>query len=100
MLKHHPSVDVYYETQHVGRLALAPDRRCLFEYDASWIRDGFSISPFYLPLKSGVFAARAEPFDGLFGVFNDSLPDGWGKLLTDRWFMGKGYIPSEFTLCC
>lgn len=98
MLKHHPSVDVYYEAQHVGRLALAPDRRCLFEYEAAWIRDGFSISPFYLPLKSGVFTARAEPFDGLFGVFNDSLPDGWGKLLTDRWLMSKGYIPSEFTV--
>ena len=23
-------------------------------------------------------------FDGLFGVFNDSLPDGWGRLLLDR----------------
>jgi serine/threonine-protein kinase HipA len=98
MLKHHPSTDVYYEAQHVGRLALAPDRRCLFEYEAAWIRDGFSISPFYLPLKSGVFTARAEPFDGLFGVFNDSLPDGWGKLLTDRWLMSKGYIPAEFTV--
>ena len=23
-------------------------------------------------------------FDGLFGLFNDSLPDGWGRLLLDR----------------
>lgn len=23
-------------------------------------------------------------FEGLFGVFNDSLPDGWGRLLLDR----------------
>lgn len=23
-------------------------------------------------------------FDGLFGVFNDSLTDGWGRLLLDR----------------
>jgi serine/threonine-protein kinase HipA len=23
-------------------------------------------------------------FDGLHGVFNDSLPDGWGRLLLDR----------------
>lgn len=98
MLKHHPSVDVYYEAQQVGTLALAPDRRCVFEYDLAWIRDGFSISPFYLPLKSGVFTARAAPFDGLFGVFNDSLPDGWGALLTDRWLMGKGYHPSEFSV--
>jgi serine/threonine-protein kinase HipA len=36
-------------------------------------------------LKPGVQKARPHPFDGLFGVFNDSLPDKWGKLLTDRW---------------
>ena len=98
MLKHLQSINVYYEAQQLGRLALAPDRRCLFEYEPAWIRDGFSISPFYLPLKSGVFTARTEPFDGLFGVFSDSLPDGWGKLLTDRWLMSKGYNPAEFTV--
>jgi serine/threonine-protein kinase HipA len=58
-------------------------RRCLFEYDPQWIQEGFSISPFYLPLQSGVFTARNEPFNGMFGVFNDSLPDGCGQLLTD-----------------
>ena len=68
----------------VGRLAIAPDNRCVFEYDAGWIETGFSISPFYLPLRSGAFTARPEPFEGLFGVFNDSLPDGWGNLLLDR----------------
>lgn len=25
-----------------------------------------------------------DPFEGLFGVFSDSLPDGWGRLLVDR----------------
>lgn len=98
MLKHNQSVEVYYEAQQVGRLALGPDRLCLFEYASEWIKNGFSISPFYLPLKSGVFTAKADPFDGLFGVFNDSLPDGWGKLLTDRWFVSKGYKPAEFTV--
>lgn len=32
-------------------------------------------------LKLGLFTSKAEPFDGLFGVFADSMPDGWGKLL-------------------
>jgi serine/threonine-protein kinase HipA len=31
-----------------------------------------------------------EPFEGLYGVFNDSLPDGWGKLLLDRSLSSKG----------
>ena len=25
-----------------------------------------------------------SPFEGLFGIFSDSLPDGWGRLLVDR----------------
>jgi serine/threonine-protein kinase HipA len=98
MLKHPASLDVYYQAQKLGRLALAPDRRCLFEYEPEWVRGGFSISPFYLPLKSGVFTGRAKPFNGLFGVFNDSLPDGWGTLLTDRWLKEKGFNPSDFTV--
>ncbi|MGE7371434.1 HipA N-terminal domain-containing protein [Neorhizobium sp. NPDC001467] len=28
--------------------------------------------------------ATRDPFNGLHGVFNDSLPDGWGKLLLGR----------------
>ena len=50
-----------------------------FEYDADWIQSGFSISPFYLPLKPGLIMAKRDPFAGNFGVFDDSLPDGWGN---------------------
>jgi len=91
-------VEVYFESSRVGKLALAPDRHCLFEYDQAWISTGFSISPFYLPLKGGVFTARAEPFDGLFGVFNDSLPDGWGRLLIDRWLVSQGVNPAGLSV--
>jgi serine/threonine-protein kinase HipA len=35
-------------------------------------------------------SAGLEPFVGLFVVFNDSLPDGWGKLLLDRSLSSKG----------
>ncbi len=68
----------------VGKLALTPENICVFEYDKKFLVSGFSISPLYLPLKTGVFVAKQEPFNGLFGVFSDSLPDGWGKLLIDR----------------
>jgi len=81
----------------VGRLAIAPDRRCVFEYDAEWIETGFSISPFYLPLQSGAFTARSDPFGGLFGVFSDSLPDGWGNLLLDRLLIREGIRPGTLT---
>lgn len=67
----------------VGRLALKA-RRILFEYDPAFIDSGIEISPIKLPLKSGVFVPPEMIFDGLYGVFNDSLPDGWGRLLLDR----------------
>ena len=77
---------VYLETGtrlKVGRLALR-QRQILFEYDPAFLTTGIEISPIKLPLRSGVFTPPDMIFDGLFGVFNDSLPDGWGRLLLDR----------------
>jgi serine/threonine-protein kinase HipA len=78
---------VYLESRKlrrkIGRLALK-DRQVLFEYDASFIASKIELSPIKLPLRPGVFIADTAIFDGLFGVFNDSLPDGWGRLLLDR----------------
>ena len=71
------------ERRKVGRLALR-ERQILFEYDPAFIVSGIEISPFKLPLRAGVFTAPDMIFDGLHGVFNDSLPDGWGRLLLDR----------------
>jgi serine/threonine-protein kinase HipA len=42
------------------------------------------ISPFLLPLKTGVFISYENNFFSTFGVFNDSMPDGWGMLLLSR----------------
>ena len=67
----------------VGRLAMR-ERQILFEYDAAFIASGIEISPIKLPLRAGVFTPTEMVFDVLFGVFNDSLPDGWGRLLLDR----------------
>jgi serine/threonine-protein kinase HipA len=76
-------LDAQNERRKVGRLAFR-DRQVLFEYDASFIASGIEISPIKLPLRLGVAIADTKIFDGLFGVFNDSLPDGWGRLLLDR----------------
>ena len=92
-----PVIRVTMNDEPVGRLAMADDRRCVFEYDDHWLIAGFSISPFYLPLKPGLFTARYDPFNGLFGVFSDSLPDGWGTLLIDRWLLKQGVQPATLT---
>jgi serine/threonine-protein kinase HipA len=56
----------------------------LFEYDAAFLGSGLALSPFKLPLKPGVVVGVPSVLDGLMGVFDDSLPDGWGRLLIDR----------------
>ena len=86
---------VFYNDKLVGTLAKTPDRLIAFEYDNEWINSGFSISPFSLPLQKKVYLPKFEPFDGLFGVFNDSLPDGWGRLLVDRLLLKNKINPSE-----
>ncbi len=83
-------IHVFIEDQKVGRLGLGKDFRAVFEYDNAFIRQGFSISPFHLPLRTGIFIAKQDPFDGLFGVFSDSLPDSWGNLLLERYLKSKG----------
>lgn len=79
---------VFYEPdpdrrRKVGRLALK-GREILFEYDAVFLGSKLELSPFQLPLRSDVVVGRPDVFDGLMGVFDDSLPDGWGRLLIDR----------------
>jgi serine/threonine-protein kinase HipA len=80
-------VYVYYHAfgtkQLMGRLLLK-NRQIFFEYDAGFIKLGVELSPFKLPLKTGVIPSTDRAFEGLFGVFNDSLPDGWGRLLLER----------------
>ncbi|MGB0934511.1 MAG: type II toxin-antitoxin system HipA family toxin [Alphaproteobacteria bacterium] len=80
-------VSVFYQPDKqkipVGRLALK-SRKLYFEYDSGFVDSGIQLSPFKLPLGPGVIASQDHTFDCLFGVFNDSLPDGWGRLLLDR----------------
>ncbi len=75
--------------QKLGTLAIK-NNKIYFEYDKKFLKTGIEISPYKLPLKSEVFRCDDDTFDGLWGVFADSLPDGWGRLLTDREFLKRG----------
>ncbi|MEI6267699.1 MAG: type II toxin-antitoxin system HipA family toxin [Methylococcaceae bacterium] len=72
----------------VGRL-LRQDSGNFFQYSPEFISTGLQISPFHLPLNNTIFKAPATPFNGLHGVFSDSLPYGWGLLLMDRFLRQK-----------
>lgn len=86
-------LDVFMHDKKVGTLALTPERTVAFEYGEEWLINGFSLNPFSLPLRKKVFVPKYDPFEGLFGAFADSLPDGWGRLLVDRLLLHKGINP-------
>lgn len=82
---------VTYHDRKVGTLTMTPDnKRCAFQYDKDWVADGFSVSPLDLPLKTDLFIAKVEPFWGDFGIFEDSLPDGYGRYLLNRMLRKQG----------
>ena len=89
-------LEVYLNQTHVGTLVETKNHLVAFEYSDEWIRSGFSISPASLPLQKGVFVPKKyDPFDGLFGVFADSLPDGWGRLLVERLLLNNQMNPAS-----
>ncbi len=73
-------------------------RNIYFKYYTDFITKGIEISPIKLKVNTAINKADALPFDGLFGVFADSLPDGWGKLLLDRALTAKGIDISDLTM--
>ncbi|CAN7593502.1 type II toxin-antitoxin system HipA family toxin [Rhizobium sp. LjRoot258] len=69
----------------LGTLAWSrSERRAYFEYSAEFLAASLPVSPFHVKTNPGLIAAPRDPFDGVHGLFNDSLPDGWGRLLLDR----------------
>ena len=77
---------VFYGQQCVGQLAQNTRGQILFQYEPSWLKEGFNLAPASMPFDGLAHPAARPIFDHLHGVFNDSLPDGWGLLLMDRAF--------------
>ncbi len=97
-MKKTDNLKVSFRGRPVGSLTLTPDNRLnVFEYNKSWLADGFSISPLELPLKPGVFIAKPRPFYGNFGVFDDSLPDGYGRYLLHKALLRNGINDSDLS---
>jgi serine/threonine-protein kinase HipA len=69
----------------VGTLARA-GRDFVFQYDDPFLQLGLAISPLRLPLRPGVHVYDGRGRMDLFGVFEDALPDSWGRRLIDRHF--------------
>lgn len=82
--------------QPVGRLAIR-DGIIYFQYDEEFLQYNLEISPIKLPLQRDVIELSRDPLEGLAGVFNDSLPDGWGRLLFDRMLRSEGVSSSDIS---
>ena len=94
------NVSLHWDTddiQPVGRLAYH-DRVAYLDFDDAFLKAGLELSPVHhktnfelqRPYDKGVF-------EGLHGMFNDSLPDGWGRSLMDRRARQLGIEPSALT---
>lgn len=69
----------------LGTLAAATQKgQYLFEYSREAIQRGLELSPLYQPVSSDTFSNFERHQEGLPGFIFDSLPDGWGRLLSDR----------------
>ncbi|MBP6218595.1 MAG: type II toxin-antitoxin system HipA family toxin [Oligoflexales bacterium] len=73
----------------VGNIFLLDSKKIYFQFEASFLEQHSKLylSPFKLKkqLEPQIpKSAEADLFHGLFGVFADSLPDGWGLLLLSR----------------
>lgn len=74
-------IAVRYLGQPVGRLA-ETSAGLAFEYDPVFIATGHELSPFNLPLRPGVQIGHRGQLPGLF---QDSLPDAWGRRIMGAW---------------
>jgi serine/threonine-protein kinase HipA len=82
------------EIVQAGEIRVAnPDRRRggylrgEFRYEENYLKhpQAFALDPFHLPLTNRVFAAE-RPHAGVHGIFEDSLPDDWGRSVLIRRF--------------
>lgn len=82
-------VTVHYQDLKVGELAEARGG-IFFEYAPEFIASSHELSPFHLPLGPGVKARDvSSPTMRLHGLFEDSLPDHWGRRVMMAWFRKK-----------
>lgn len=93
MITNYKKIEVKYNNKLVGYL-VEKNNNIAFQYDKTWLENGFSISPLSLPLSDEIFISNKNHFDGLYGVFYDSLPDGFGQLLLER-MLKKNNINSK-----
>lgn len=92
-------VEAFIFGKKIGTILLK-DGVVYFEYDKEFKTSGLEISPLKLPLSlNGVYTNNDDRyFEGLAGVFHDTLPDKFGTKVIERYFESKNIPPHELTI--
>ena len=70
-------------------------RDTAFEIAGEFFSSGLNPAPFRLPAGGGLKIYDRSGNMETFGLFDDSLPDGWGRRIVDRMFMKReGRLPT------
>jgi len=81
----------------VGQLAQLKNT-VFFEYHPEFLANPYYLSPFKLSPEKKFHEHKDTEFGPIFGLFDDSLPDGWGLLLMDKYLKNKGIVLSEISV--
>ncbi len=86
------------DAQRIGQLYQNERGVVFFEYDPGWTIGPRELSPIYLPNSTrGAVSTPTPEFGGLYGLFQDTLPDWWGERLMQRHFESRGIPWSKVT---
>lgn len=75
----------------------ATTRQAVVEWDSSFAAQPLPLSPLLVKSHSSLLRPRGRAFGDLPGLFGDSLPDGWGRLLIDRELAARGRQSVDIT---
>ena len=86
------------DTRAVAQLGWdAAQRHVVAEWDQSFAPDPLPVSPVLVKRHDALLRPRGRGFGDLPGLFGDSLPDGWGRMLIDRELAARGRSMTEIT---
>lgn len=75
----------------------AKQRHVAAEWDQGFAADPLPLSPLLVKRHDALLRPRGRGFGDLPGLFGDSLPDGWGRLLIDRELAARGRHAADIT---
>jgi len=75
----------------------AATRQSVAEWDPMFAAAPLPVSPLLVKSHTTLLRPRGRGFGDLPGLFGDSLPDGWGRLLIDRELAARGLAMTDIT---